>query len=307
MHTLSGFKKAAVAFVLYLLLFSLPGTAQPDFVAHVSFLASDSLHGRAPGTVDEKTAASYISNFLTGPCKGRVTLQKFTYLLDSAKQNSAINIIATVDRHKKQTIIISAHYDHLGMHSLKSADLFHENKVHPGADDNASGVAMVMELTRFLSTQKNLPFNVVAFFSSGHEDGLFGAEYFARSGIIDSMHVALVMNFDMVGRLDTISKILRVGAFATDTVLTNYFVQHDTEKLHFRFDDSNIEVSDLKYFQRLHVPLLHFTTGTHQDYHRATDVVAKINFDGMNTIFGFMKTFLGYVETNQAGIIKSIK
>ena len=209
--------------------------------------------------------------------------------------------------NKKQTIILSAHYDHLGMGSSKALDFSHKNVLHPGADDNASGVAMVMELTRYLARQKELPFNVIAFFPSAHEEGLYGSEYFMRSGVIDSTHIILVMNFDMVGRLDTLSKILRVGTFSADSALLNYFKAHDSDKLHFRFDDSNIEFSDLKYFQPLHVPLLHFTTGTHQDYHRASDVVAKINFNGMDTSFEFMKVFLWYTEMNNQSPLTRVK
>jgi aminopeptidase-like protein len=307
MHFLTGLNKATVLSILYLFLFSSKASAQADFFKHVSFLASDSLHGRAPGTADEKAAGAYISKFLGQTCNARVKLQTFGYAIDSVNRQQATNIIGIIDRHKKQTILLSAHYDHLGMHSLKSADLTHKSMIHPGADDNASGVAMVMELTGFLSSQKSLPFNVVTFFSSAHEDGLFGSEYFARSGIMDSMNVVMVLNFDMVGRLDTTNRTLRVGAFSTDSAITNFFVAHDTDNLHFRFDDSNIDFSDLKYFRPLQIPLLHFTTGTHQDYHRSSDVVAKINFDGMTTIFDFMKRFLYYLETSNQPPFKRTK
>jgi hypothetical protein len=292
----TGAKKAAAACFLYFFLFSLTVRAQSDFYKHVSFLASDSLHGRAPGTADEKVAAAYITSFLRNDCKASVTFQKFTYPLDSANGHSATNIVAKLNRHKKQTIILSAHYDHLGMGSSKALDFSNKKLIHPGADDNASGVVMVMELTRFLASQKDLPFNVIAFFSSAHEEGLFGSQYFVKTSVTDSLYIALVINFDMVGRLDTSGKTLRVGSFLADSAVMNFFKAHDTDTLHFRFDDSNIEFSDLKYFQPLQVPLLHFTTGTHQDYHRASDVVAKINFEGMNTIFGFMKRFLGFIE-----------
>ncbi len=305
MYFITGLNGAVALSIWVLLFFNLAVNAQVGFKEHIIFLASESLHGRAAGTDDEQKAAGYIGNFLSKQCKAIVTHQQFTYPVDSSTRHPATNVIGVLNRRKRQTIILMAHYDHLGMGSSKALDFSHKNMVHPGADDNASGVAMVMELTRYLSGQKELPFNVIAFFPSAHEEGLFGSEYFVRSGFADSMRLALVMNFDMVGRLDTLSRMLRVGVFSNDSVLVKNIWAHDNDKLHFRSDDSNIEFSDLKYLEALRVPLLHFTTGTHQDYHRASDVAAKINFEGMNSIFDFISGFLRYLGmNNESPVVK---
>jgi aminopeptidase-like protein len=263
-----------------------------EFKSHISYLASDSLHGRAPGSIDELKASLFIGHYLKTKCNADVHYQPFKFSVDSLAKDSGINIIGNINRKEKKTLLLFAHYDGLGMGSSKSRELLHKNIIHNGADDNASGVAMVMELGKWFSKQKKLPYNVLLVFTSAHEAGLFGAEYFAETINNDSLKIFSIMDFDMVGRLDNISKTLRVGGVSSDSLFLAFFKSKEGNPIHFRFDDSNINFSDLKYFKKLSVPMLHFTTGITEDYHKSTDDTNTINFKGMNLIFSTVKELI---------------
>lgn len=317
------------------LLFFLNTKAQ-HFNHHVLFLASDSLHGRAPGTLDELKAANYIAaQFDSANCK--VVFQKFSSPLspspihipsatspkkkgsansDQPALNSAINVLGFLDFWKDSTVIISAHYDHLGYGSNKSREIIRKG-IHHGADDNASGVAMMIELAKYIklvanSSPPSMPLTTstmekgsgIFFFARGfkynflfaaysaHEAGLFGSAYFAKSELCNSLKIRAVINLDMVGRLDSTSKTLRISGSETDPIFYTLFHQQPDSILHFRFDDENILLSDLNPFAEKGIPVLNITTGIHDDYHRISDLESKINYEGMNSIFRFIKKIL---------------
>ena len=286
------FTKIYIAFSVFFSLFSLKLCIAQDFRSHISYLASDSLHGRAPGSEDEIKASQYIGNYLTTKCDADVYYQPFKYSIDSITKNSGINVIGTINRKKKKTLVLCAHYDGLGMGSPKSKELLNKNIIHNGADDNASGVAMVMAIGNWLSEQKNLSYNVLLIFTSAHEAGLFGADNFVKSNSNDSLEISAILDFDMVGHLDNISKTLRVGGASSDSSFSAFFNSKEGKPIHFRLDDSNIDYSDLKYFKKFSVPMLHFTTGLTDDYHKSTDDIDKINFEGMNSIFSIIKDLI---------------
>jgi Zn-dependent M28 family amino/carboxypeptidase len=261
-----------------------------DFQKHVSYLASDSLHGRAPGTVNEAIAARYISQYLTTTCKAKIKLQKFYYIKDSLSKDSAVNIIGEIDRGQKETLILSAHYDHLGTGSGKSREVLHRNAIHNGADDNASGVSMVLELGKWLALQKNCPFNVVLFFSSGHEDGIYGSKYLAGSSFIDTAHLSYFINFDMVGRMDSQSKGVHISGIDKDSSLRAFFAS--TQTFNVRIDDEDLDHTDAGPFQGKSKHTVNISTGIHDDYHKSSDDETKINYDGMKLIYDRVKELL---------------
>lgn len=259
--------------------------AAQDFKRHIVFLASDSLHGRAPGTRDELKAAGYIA-IQFDSAGVAVSDQRFPF-----EKDSAINIIGVLDFDKDSVILISAHYDHLGYGGKKSKEIMKKG-IHPGADDNASGVAMMIELAKWVSAQKNWEYNFVFGAYSAHEAGLYGSSHFAKSKLCDSLKIRAVINFDMVGRLDTLSKTVRVSGAATDSSFHRILLDLNDHPLHFRFDDSNIPNSDLKPFAQKELPVLNFTTGVHDDYHRVSDVESKINYSGMREIYQLLQKIL---------------
>lgn len=250
------------------------------FKQHILYLASDSLHGRAPGSVDEQKAANYIAlEFDSANCN-RVMRQNFAF-----EKGSATNIFGFLDFKKDSTIIMSAHYDHLGYGSNKSKEIKRKG-IHHGADDNASGVAMVIELAKLLGDNMSKgQYNFLFAAYSAHEAGLFGSDYFSKSKICEPLKIRAVINFDMVGRLNTLSKTLHISGAETDPVFHTFFQQYQDSVFHFRFDDTNIRLSDLKPFAQKGIPVLNVTTGVHDDYHRISDTENKINYSGMKSIF----------------------
>lgn len=292
-------KNAIAALLLFLCL----NTEAQHFRQHILFLASDSLHGRAPGTVDELDAAKYIAaQFDSAHCK--VVFQKFPF-----EKDSAINVFGFLDFKKDSTVIISAHYDHLGYGSDKSKEIIKKGIYH-GADDNASGVAMMIELSKWIDLVQNssplhppltptpmdkasgiiflardFKYNFLFAAYSAHEAGLLGSAYFAKSKLCNSLKICAVINFDMLGRLDSTSKSLRISGAETAPKFHTLFHQQQDSIFYFRFDDENILLSDLNPFAAKGIPVLNFTTGIHDDYHRISDVESKINYEGMNSIY----------------------
>ncbi|MBK7808978.1 MAG: M28 family peptidase [Saprospiraceae bacterium] len=257
-----------------------------NFRRHILFLASESMQGRAPATLYERKAADYIhSQFVSGNCYP-VLMQKFSFGLDSA-----INVVAMLDYKKDSTIIIGAHYDHLGEDPTKSMEI-NRYGIHPGADDNASGVAMMLELMYGIAHTQKWRYNFVFVGYSAHEAGLFGSDFFSRSNFCSNLKIRAVINFDMVGRLNQVNPTVRVSGAETDNKILNYFNSLSEGDVNFRFDDSNILISDLKSFAEMSIPVLNLTTGIHSDYHKMSDTEDKINYEGMDIIFKFSMQML---------------
>lgn len=275
-----------------LMLLCLCSSAQ-NFKRHIVFLASQPLHGRAPATADERNAADYINcEFMSAGCTS-VVYQPFPF-----QNDSAINIIGMLDLKKDSTVIIAAHYDHLGTGSEKSLEISGKKGIYFGADDNASGVAMMIELIKTISETKNWKYNFVFAGFSAHEAGLFGSDYFSKSTLCSSLKIRAVINFDMVGRMDTTYPTVRISGAETDKLFSNYFKSLTDNAIHFRYDDANITESDLRSFVEKKIPVLNCTTGIHSDYHKMSDTENKINYQGMEMIFEFIQSMLNIFQSN---------
>lgn len=283
-------KIGITTFLLSLVCLCLPAQ---DFKKHIVYLASESLHGRAPATTDERNAADYIKGeFKLAGCTS-VTYQFFPF-----ENDSALNVIGMLDLKKDSTVIIAAHYDHLGTGSEKSLEITGKKGIHAGADDNASGVSMMIELAKGISETKNWNYNFVFAGFSAHEAGLFGSEYFNKSTLCSSLKIRAVINFDMIGRMDKSNPVIRISGAKTDETFSNYFNSLTGQTIYIRYDDSNITESDLRFFAEKTIPVLNFTTGIHHDYHKMGDTENKINYLGMEMIFEFTKTLLNLFKVN---------
>lgn len=276
--------------VLVILLFIGANLQAQNFKKHIAYLASDSLHGRGPATADEHKAAAYIKAQFKGK-KVKTVFQKVPF-----EGDSATNVLVFFDCKKDSTIILSAHYDHLGMGSNKSKELINRTGIHNGADDNASGVALVLETAKWLMKTKKHRYNYVFAFYSAHEAGLHGSAWFGQSSLCQSLKIRAVLNFDMVGRLDNTSKTVRVTGAKTDAVFDKYFEANQKKPVNFRYDDTFLLLSDLKPFAEKSLPTLGFSTGIHDDYHKKTDDEDKINYPGMAIIFDSIKGLLLHIE-----------
>ncbi len=197
----------------------------------------------------------------------------------------ARNVVAYINNNAPTTVILGAHYDHLGYGEDKNAlDVGHE--IHNGADDNASGTAALIELAKMLkqSSPKNNNYLIIHF--SGEELGLFGSKYWVEHPSTN-ITANYMINMDMVGRYDTAHK-LTIGGYGTSPVWGDVFATHTSPKLITKFDSSGSGPSDHATFYRSNIPVLFFFTGSHPDYHKATDDWDKINYEGEKDIVQYI-------------------
>ncbi len=183
-------------------------------------------------------------------------------------------------------VIVGAHYDHLGMGGPGSSSRTPDTiAVHYGADDNASGVALMIELAeRLASGRDGHARNIVFVAFSGEEMGLLGSKYFAENMGVDPAKVNLMVNLDMVGRLRE-GNGLQVGGVGTAAGLRDAVASfNDTTLLSLSFTEEGYGPSDHSSFYGKDIPVLVFTTGAHLDYHTPMDTPDKLNYDGMVSI-----------------------
>lgn len=182
---------------------------------------------------------------------------------------------------KNEYVIIGAHFDHLGMGgaSSRARDTV---AVHHGADDNASGVADMIELAeKFALTKGSHKRSMIFTAFSGEESGLLGSKYFTDHPPVDLSKVNAMINLDMVGRLRD-SSFLQVGGVGTSPGLKDMIRSYcDTSVLKLTFTDEGYGPSDHSSFYGKNIPVLFFSTGAHLDYHTPSDTWDKINYKGM--------------------------
>lgn len=249
----------------------------------VEFLASDSLMGRATGSAHERIAADYIAGKLKRSGY-KVKRQKFTFVFDSVKYKSQ-NVIGFMNNHADSTVLITAHYDHLGLGEHKS--LSQSGVVHNGADDNASGVALMLQLAEGLADSIQ-NYNLLFVGYSGHELGLFGSQYFSEHLCSRYKKIALALNMDMVGRMDG---ELHCYFEAEDVNLDELIVNKDQVKWTASTKERLANL-DSKWLLEKAVPSITISTGMHLDYHKFTDDVEYINWNGMERIYQDLNRWL---------------
>jgi Peptidase family M28/PDZ domain len=261
-----------------------------EIKAHITILANDSLEGRGTGTAGEKLALHYIQTQwkqmgILPKGDGKLYSQKFTFKSGThgtGAEGTAYNIVGYIDNKAVNTVVIGAHYDHLGLgHQGSSLDANPQNKIHNGADDNASGVSGVLELARYFQNNKlKEATNFLFICFSGEELGLYGSKYFTDNPTIDLGKVSYMINMDMIGRLDPVSKSLAVSGTGTSSVWEPLLKNLSNEKLQIKTDSAGIGPSDHTSFYLKNIPVLHFFTGSHSDYHKPSDDIEKINIEG---------------------------
>ena len=211
----------------------------------------------------------------------------------SDKKRTGRNITGFIDNHAANTVILGAHYDHLGYGEDKTA-LDTGHIIHNGADDNASGTAALIELARMLKTKAPANNNYLIINFSGEELGLLGSKYWLDHPTT-TINANYMINMDMVGRYDTSHK-LTIGGYGTSPVWGDVFgVEKNNLAVHF--DSTGSGPSDHASFYRKDMPVLFLFTGSHSDYHKATDDWNKINFDGEKEI---VKMIYHVIETTDS-------
>ena len=268
---------------------------------HVSYLASDKLKGRGTSSADELIAANYLADNFS---KSGLTsfnnsyLKSFLYKknpnphdtsITEIKEQKGYNVVGFLNNKAPYTIVIGAHYDHLGLgHDHNSLDANPEGKIHNGADDNASGTAGVLELANYFSKNKIIePFNFLFICFSGEELGLIGSKKWCENPDINLNNINYMINMDMIGRLNDSTKKLMIYGVGTSP---SFVPLLDSLKLSFNIkkDSSGIGPSDQTSFYLKDIPVLHFFTGQHSDYHKPSDDAEKVNYKGEAEVLSYI-------------------
>ena len=196
------------------------------------------------------------------------------------KKRVGHNVIGFINNNAATTIILGAHYDHLGYgedhNSLYAGTT---PMIHNGADDNASGTAALIELSKLLRSSDMKKNNYLFTAFSGEELGLFGSKYFTDHPTVDLGTVNYMINMDMVGRLNDSTHGLAIGGYGTSPAW-NQLIDTSHKYFKVKLDSSGTGPSDHTSFYRKNIPVLFFFTGTHSDYHKPSDDADKINYNG---------------------------
>jgi hypothetical protein len=271
----------------------------------IRFLSDDKLGGRLTGSPGADTAAAYLARRFQAvglqPAAGG-WFQQFTIARDAPVAQHAhvagltgSNVIGLLPGRdaalRKEAVIVGAHYDHLGLGGFGSLDPDSTGKVHNGADDNASGAAMLIEIARRLSLAP--PARTIVFIAfSGEELGLLGSAHYVKEPIYPLATTLAMINLDMVGRLRQRRLIVYGSRTAKEfPALLDSLNWH--AGLDLKAQGDGYGPSDQSSFYAAGEPVLHFFTDLHEDYHRTTDDWEKINVEG----FGRVATFVTGVVT----------
>lgn len=216
----------------------------------------------------------------------------------------AQNVLGMLPGKTEELLVIGGHYDHLGFGGDGSlAPGVHE--IHNGADDNASGTAMVIELAEAFGAGAEMPQRGLVFaLWSGEEMGLLGSQYWTRNPTVDAEHIVMNLNLDMVGRLAegrvTVGSSKTGAAFGPALEQTIDWAQ--TAGLTMQLDVIQNDMpggggSDHMSFHQIEVPAVFFFSGLHSDYHKPSDDTDKITFDGMVTLGLILEHFLQQLDS----------
>ena len=276
---------------------------------HIQFLADDKLKGRGTSSPEELIAAKYIAdNFKNYGLQPKGNGSDYYYKFNFKKPKdphdtvggqlvSAMDVVGYLDTGAENTVVIGGHYDHLGTGmDHNSLDANPEGKIHNGADDNASGTAGVMELAHYFSQNKTKEkFNFLFICFSGEELGLFGSKKFCENPTVDFKKVNYMINMDMIGRLNDSTKKLIVYGVGTSA---DWVPMIDKMKTDFSIkkDSAGVGPSDQTSFYLKDIPVLHFFTGQHSDYHKPSDDIEKINFEGEKNVLEYIIKIIGETE-----------
>ena len=274
-----------------------PATAvAPDSAAirrDITYLASNALEGRLTGTPGNDSAAAYIVRryVALGLQPGAIGfVQPFSALSladihagrtgGKPTQNVVAILPGTDPALRGEYVVIGAHYDHLGRSTEYAMDPGAGDAIRRGADDNASGTAAVLELARLFASHPTRRTLVFANFS-GEEEGLLGSKYFVDHSPVPTDSIAAMVNFDMVGRLRSDKLIVYGTATATEfSAMLDSANAREPRPLKLSAIGDGYGPSDQSSFYEKGMPVLHFFTDLHDDYHRATDDPEKIDAGG---------------------------
>ncbi|MBP9881865.1 MAG: M20/M25/M40 family metallo-hydrolase [Chitinophagales bacterium] len=208
------------------------------------------------------------------------------------------NIAAFIDNGAPLTVVIGAHYDHLGYGEYGNSLYRGEPGIHNGADDNASGTAAVVELARYFKNNGIKENNNYLFLNfSGEELGLIGSKYWLEHATIDTSKINFMVNMDMIGRYDP-DKGMEISGLGTSPEAFNFIRAISYDGLKFKQGESGTGPTDHASFYYANIPVLNFFTGTHEDYHKPSDDADKINYTAEASIIQLIESIVIQLDDN---------
>ncbi len=214
--------------------------------------------------------------------------------------DTGYNVIGYVPGKSDTTIVIGAHYDHLGWGGPNTTSRYHgaTPMIHNGADDNASGTAAVLELARYYASHPDEhKYSMLFIAFSGEEFGLLGSSYFVKHMTVDSGKVLMMLNLDMIGRLSEHDNRLAIMGVGTSPAFKDYFDSQSRSDVTLIFSKSGTEPSDQISFYNHDIPVLYFFTGVHMDYHMPTDDIDKIDAQGVVSVTNVIRDIITHFNT----------
>ncbi|GAB3977424.1 hypothetical protein GCM10028806_38890 [Spirosoma terrae] len=285
-----------ILFCSLFVLISLPLFAQEPsakrIASHIRYLASDNMKGRGTGSAENAKAARYVAKqfkkYGLKPLGTDGYFQSFTAKVrrvvvpDSLRE--AKNVIGFLDNNAPNTIVIGAHYDHIGMgRQGSSLDSLPQGKIHNGADDNASGVAGLLELAQYFSKNNvTEPYNFLFVAFGAEELGLVGSRYFLNNPTLPLKDMNFMICMDMIGRYNP-ERGVGIGGYGTSDAWPTVFNGVESS-IKFFTDRAGNGGSDNAAFYAKQIPVLFFHTGGHPDYHKPTDDPEKIDVQAEEAI-----------------------
>lgn len=306
-------KKSILLLLLSFLAFSPAFTQrfpEKNIKKHIGFLASDKLKGRGTGSKEEFKAAKYIAKQfkkagLQPKGDNNTYFHQFGFkkstdphgiLNENSPQVYSNNVAGFIDNGAPYTIVVGAHYDHLGLgFDHNSLDPNPEGKIHNGADDNASGTAGVIELARYFAengVKERHNFLFLCF--SGEELGLVGSKRWCEFPTVPLESITCMLNMDMIGRVGA-ENVLAVGGVGTAPDFVPLIDNTPTD-FKIKKDSAGIGPSDHTSFFLKNIPVLFFWTGQHSDYHKPSDDADKINYVGESRLLHYVSRIIDGID-----------
>lgn len=215
-------------------------------------------------------------------------------------RDTGYNVIGYLPGKTDTTIVLGAHYDHLGYGGPGSGSRYlgNERLIHNGADDNGSGSSALLELARYYGSRRDQIHHSMLFISfSGEEKGLLGSSHFVKNPTIDKDKIFMMVNMDMIGRLKGEDRGLAIFGTGTATEFVNYFDTLSDDRVKLTSKESGTGPSDHTSFYNQNIPVIAFFTGAHEDYHKPEDDADKIDLDGIMLVTDIITHTVNYFDS----------
>lgn len=295
-------------------------TLQPPFSAEemtetIRFLAGDHLKGRGSGTDELDQAAEFITRKFREAgliAAGDGYFQTWEEKDISNQEHKSVlkNVVGVIPGTKPewsdQSIVIGAHYDHLGTRFL-GATMESMGQIHPGADDNASGVSVLIELAKVLGKVLKPERSVIFIAFDGEETGRKGSKYYINNEKRYPAGKCIAMlNLDTVGRLGK-NKLLVLGAGSAKEWIHIFRGAGHLSGVEIEAVSEELDSSDQKSFQEAGIPAIQLFTGPHLDYHKSTDTVDKIDAEGLVKVASVTKEVIEYLAKREGPLSATLQ